>query len=106
MGPIAATVLLGRYRTSVGPYLPDAFSERRRTNSANRMSDVTKTSTTVDTAVTIGLTLKMASTHICLGNVGVWPPLTNSAMVSSSSEITKANRYAAIRPGKISGKVT
>ena len=85
---------------------PDARSTRRRVNSAMRMSAVTNRSTMVDTAVTIGLTRSIESTHICLGRVGAAPPLMNSAMLSSSSEITNANRNAAMRPGRMSGPVT
>src|SRR5215813_2669888 len=69
----------------------------RRSRSASEMVTATNTMSTVDTAARVGLTFSSASSHICFGKVVVRPPATKSAMVSSSNEVTNANRNAATR---------
>jgi len=66
----------------------------------------TNTMRTVETAARVGVTFSNASSHICFGSVVVSPLVTNSAIVSSSNDVTKANKNAATSPARINGSVT
>src|SRR5690554_6157338 len=59
-----------------------------------------------DAAASVGETRSSASSHICFGRVELKPPVTNIAIVNSSSEVTKANRKADTAPGASNGQVT
>ena len=59
----------------------------------------------LEAAANSGLTLRVASSHICLGKVVLKPPVVNSAIVSSSKDTMNAKRNAEISPGRINGRV-
>ena len=61
--------------------------------------------TTVEAAAIDGFRCRNISSHICLGKVVVMPLEINKAMVSSSKEMLKANKKAAIRPSRSNGIV-
>src|SRR5690606_10827696 len=64
---------------------------------SSRMT-VTISNTMTETAASVGLSCRNMSSHICFGNVDFKPPETKIAMVSSSNDVTKANKAAESSP--------
>jgi hypothetical protein len=89
-GTLAAQRIAQGKFAHIVSYEPRA--ERRRRYSAAMMMTVITTSMVVETAAKVGFTCSSMSFHICRGRVLTSPPLTNSAIVSSSNEVMKANR--------------
>jgi len=60
----------------------------------------------VDTAAIVGSISKRRSSHMRRGRVTAPEPDRNSATISSSNEVMKANSAPTRTPGRISGSVT
>ena len=81
-------------------------SDRRRKSSALNSSAPVRATSIVDTAAIVGSISKRIPSHMRRGNVTAVVPETNSATISSSKEVTNANRAPASTPGRMSGNVT
>ena len=60
----------------------------------------------VETAAITGETCSVTSSQNCFGRVAFRPPVANSAIVSSSNEVAKANRNDDSMPTPRIGNVT
>src|SRR5690554_7387683 len=78
-------------------------SRVRLVRASNNTKRVMATTNTKETAARVGLAAKSMSSHICLGNVVLSPPLTKIAIVSSSNDTRKAKRKEAIKDGLSKG---
>src|SRR5262249_44444677 len=100
----AAGVLITQQRHQVvGPrQAPDVRREnrhrsssslaRRRTSASSPSASVVTPMSSVDTAATVGSISVRITSHICLGSVAAWVPLTKMATTTSSNEVMKASR--------------
>src|SRR5690606_13136538 len=85
------------------------FSYRRfgrRASIGMSSSRVTVTTTRLEAAAIVGSTSTVTAVYICTGRVWKVGERRNSAMTTSSSEVTKANTAPVATPRPMSGRVT